>query len=181
MVAVGTLAIDHCAANDCLRTHGRKITKKRVCTVVIYNLSISQSQAPGSAARDFGASIRQLIKRHVMLEEDIDASGKVIESICLQEQASTLAGAALAALVHVDGYRLWEVRVEVLRFFLCERISCNDCGFVSIVPVIPQACPVTMLFAYLQMPARHSQPPLRSSQSTEFLPSPGRMPAPSLS
>ena len=58
-----------------------------------------------------------------MLEEDIDAPRKVIKIIVL-----ALAGAALVAVVHVDGYRLGEVRVEVLRLFLRKRISCNNCG-----------------------------------------------------
>jgi len=86
--------------------------------------SVSQTQAPAAAAQDSGTSIRrQLIKRHVMLEEDVDASRKVIGKTYLL----ALARAALVALVHVNGYRLGEVRVEVLRLFLRKRISCNDC------------------------------------------------------
>jgi hypothetical protein len=71
---------------------------------------------------------RQLIKRHVMLEEDVDVPRKVIKRVLL-----ALAGAALVALVHIDGYRLGEVRVEVLRLFLCKRISCDDCDMLALV------------------------------------------------
>jgi len=97
--------------------------------MVFYNQSISQTQAPVAAAQYSGSSIRQqLIKRHVMLEEDIDAAGrKLIKSSLLE-----LARAALVALVHVNGYRLREVRVEVLRLFLRKRISCDDCDMLAL-------------------------------------------------
>jgi hypothetical protein len=53
----------------------KELTRKEVYTMVFYNQRISQTQAPVAAAQDTGASIRQqLIKRHVMLEEDIDAA-----------------------------------------------------------------------------------------------------------
>lgn len=82
-----------------------------------------KTQAPAAAAQDSGTSIRQLIKTPWYARRRYrDAPRKVIKIIVL-----ALAGAALVAVVHVDGYRLGEVRVEVLRLFLRKRISCNNC------------------------------------------------------